>query len=273
MSDASKFGQIVNLETGEVVVEMFGPPQAAGRDDLSGALYALSELLARGYAMDGMHGGLGGAFSWGVNFENEVFLMVPDYQDAKCNCGFRKRADEWHEVHKHKSFCYSVIIRRIERNWEHANGENIADRMKRFSIIAKRIYELRGIPWNDGWGTAIYCDCGVTQEAKAWFAVNDHKFRCPHRVPNFWHKRTGLEVRWYKSIGRDMVIEPKEASAETITIAIREAFESIPEEVRNKAQQDHDAEHTPEAEESKEVNYSMMFITALILEFAEKNQA
>ena len=36
MSDASKFGQIVNLETGEVVVEMFGPPQAAA--DLSACL-------------------------------------------------------------------------------------------------------------------------------------------------------------------------------------------------------------------------------------------
>ena len=255
----SELGKIIDPETGEVLVEMSGPPQAAGKEDLSGALYALSELLARGYEMDGMHGGLGGPFSWGVNFENDVFLMAPDYQDAKCNCGFSKRADEWHDAHKHKGFCYSVTIRRLERRWEHATAAGISEGLRRFPVIAKRICELRGIPWDNGWGSGVHCDCGIEQEVKAWFAANGHEFRCPIDLPNFWHKRTGLEVRWYKSIGRDMEIKPEHATAEIVSAALREAFESIPEEIRNKAQQDHDAEHTPEAEEEKSLDLGLMF--------------
>ena len=34
MSSASEFGRIVNSDSGEVLVQMFGPPRAAGREDL-----------------------------------------------------------------------------------------------------------------------------------------------------------------------------------------------------------------------------------------------
>lgn len=259
MSKAGNLGKIVDSETGEVLVQMFGPPQAAGEGGLSGALYALSETLIRGHEIEGLHGGLAGEFSWGVPYENDVFLMSPDYQDAECDCGFRQRADDWHKAHKHSGQCYSVYIRRLERRWEKSNKANISERLDRFPVVSKRICELRGIPWNNGWGSGVHCDCGVKEQAEAWYAVNDHEFRCPHRVPNFWHKRTGLEVRWYKSIGRDMKLLPENIRAEDIAAAIQESFESIPEEIRRKSREAHDADHTQEAEEQREMSCALMF--------------
>jgi hypothetical protein len=249
-------GQVINEQSGEVLVEMFGPPQPEGREDLGGALYSLSECLARGFETEGMHGGLAGAYSWGVEFENDVFLMHPDYQDAECDCGFRKLADDWHEAHRHKGTCYSVVVYRLRRAWEHANGDK-ACLSRRFDRVMKRLCKLREIPWDNGRGCLVHCDCGVDGLCREFFSTHGHEFRCPHRLPNFWHKDSGLEVRWYKSIGRDMKILPEGVSIDIVRTAIRESFESIPEEVRNKAQESHESEHTPEAKAAQEESFAI----------------
>jgi hypothetical protein len=63
---------------------------------------------------------------------------------------------------------------------------------------------------------------------------------------NFLHKRSGLKIRWYKWIGRDMEVDPETISNENLATAMRECFESIPAEVRERAQAEHDYEHTAE---------------------------
>lgn len=73
MSDRTTLGKIVNAKSGEVLCELFGPPNAvnAGADTVEGALYAISEILARGLSLDC------GRFGDGVEYENDVFLMHP----------------------------------------------------------------------------------------------------------------------------------------------------------------------------------------------------
>lgn len=80
---ATKLGEIKNAETGETIVEMIGPATAASNGDaLSLGLYALSEMIIRGLQPDKDDGGgMGGRFGYGAKFENEVFMMQPDYQD------------------------------------------------------------------------------------------------------------------------------------------------------------------------------------------------
>ena len=67
----NKLGHAVNTETGETVMEVFGPPNALteGADILSQLLYGLSEVVIRGLLPDQGGGGLGGEFGYGAYFD------------------------------------------------------------------------------------------------------------------------------------------------------------------------------------------------------------
>lgn len=72
------------------------------------------------------------------------------------------------------------------------------------------------------WGE---CDCGWSEKEWAWHEKTQgkpdydehwkvflkdnpgHSPQCALELPNFLHKRTGFEVRWYKWIGRDNEIK------------------------------------------------------------------
>jgi hypothetical protein len=69
----------------------------------------------------------------------------------------------------------------------------------RAAIVAD-IYRERGLtPEPSQW----LCTCGVDQRARQTDEMG-HRKTCAVELPNFLHKRTGLEVRWYKYIGRSM---------------------------------------------------------------------
>lgn len=49
----------------------------------------------------------------------------------------------------------------------------------------------------------------------------------PHQgAPNFWHKKTGVRIWWYKYIGRDMIIYTPPTSSKKLNIpkTIKECF-------------------------------------------------
>lgn len=170
MSDRTTLGKIVNAKSGEVLCQLFGPPNAAnaGVDTVAGALYAVSEILSRGMSL-ARNDGLGGRFGYGVEYENDVFMMHPF-------CWCEKESCQW---------CY---------------GE----------------------------------------------------------APNFKHKATGLEIHWYKWIGRDMKYNRKTTGEEMGRI-FREVRDSIPPDAIRKAIAEHEAENTPEAlQKAKECQHAML---------------
>lgn len=170
MSDRTTLGKIVDTKSGEVLCELFGPPNAvnAKANTVEGALYAISEILARGLSID-CDDGPGGRFGDGVEYENDVFLMHP--------------------------FCW--------------------------------------------------CE----KESCQW---------CSGEAPNFRHKSTGLEIRWYKWIGRDMEYNRETTSGEMSRI-FREVWDSIPPVAIRKAIAEHEAENTPEAlQKAKECQHAML---------------
>lgn len=72
------------------------------------------------------------------------------------------------------------------------------------------VFAMRRYYWGD-------CDCGFEEREIAfddtnpseedymkWLHENSHLDSCALVLPNFLHKRTGLEIRWYKYIGRGM---------------------------------------------------------------------
>lgn len=79
----NKLGRAINSQTGETVMEMFGPPNAFtdGSDGISKGIYFLSETIIRGLMPDKRGGFLGGEFGYACEYENDIFRIFPDYQD------------------------------------------------------------------------------------------------------------------------------------------------------------------------------------------------
>lgn len=59
---------------------------------------------------------------YGAKFENDVFFMCPDYQDAECDCGFDKIAEDWHAANPCASSCYHNVRHSRLRAWEQDNN-------------------------------------------------------------------------------------------------------------------------------------------------------
>jgi len=76
-------------------------------------------------------------------------------------------------------------------------------RRKAEDRIMRELCREHKIPWNKAWGAMVHCTCGVQERATAYFATEGHYPTCALELPNFRHHASGLEVRWYKWIGRD----------------------------------------------------------------------
>lgn len=270
----NKLGKVVDSDSGKTVMEIFGPPNALieGAHPLARLLYDLSEVIIRGLRPETAHGCLGGEFGYAPVFENDVFSMRPDYQDIECNCGFDKIAEEWHETHPHSSTCYYTEVyeidfdnhearRKCDEAIEKRNGfpfmskesDEVQKEAKYWSrkhrnwkdSVLKKLCKKHNIPWKDGYGCMVHCDCGQEELRKEFFTTNDHDPKCELTLPNFCHKSSGFEVRWYKWIGRDMETN-RDITSEGLGRIFTECWESIPLEAREKAQAEHDHENTPE---------------------------
>lgn len=173
----------------EPLIQFFRAPNATDPDasDLSKGLRQLSELLYRAYKQEG-HGGLGGQFGYGADFENEVFMMHHYCWCEKPEC----------------LWCTIWLSNEVECTEEAATTHR-----------DKQTKEVR-------------------EKYGDWPAQHPG-------APHFWHKASGLQVRWYKWIGRDM-----ETSTEAYNLPqiLAECIESIPADLRAQAEKDHAHENT-----------------------------
>lgn len=135
---------------------------------------------------------------YGAHFENEVFSMRPFYW-GDCDCGYDSLESQWCDANPHAEDCYYRKAQAIP----YARDSNRDERLK--ALCAE--YQ---IPWNDGLGCMVHCTCGQEARWLDWSATHGHAKTCCIAVPNFHHKPSGLEVRWYKYMGRGMEYEPAE---------------------------------------------------------------
>jgi len=259
-----KFATFVNKETGEILMEAFGPPNARlDGDSLSEAIYALSETLIRGWKPEKRGGFFGGDFGYGVDYENDVFLMHPDYQDSKCKCGHDRARRRMEKQHIHSEDCFTSIVQRKLALWPEPCLINCSSRWDLEEKMVLRLGESFGLQKANQWD----CTCGVDQKRRAWFDEHPHDFRCPIVLPQFWYKPTNLKVDWYKYIGRDM-----EPSSPLNSDQFREIFltcwESIPEEIRAAALRDEKEEQAnrPSEEERRVLDGHMFAVIERVMQ-------
>lgn len=144
------------------------------------------------------------AEKYGLAFENDLFLMHPDYSEVECECGHSQKADAWHEDNRHADDCYDSIRETRFAEYDRINSRLDYDtKHKAKAAICQGLCAQFGIPWDDGKGSYCHCTCGQQQRCEQWFAENDHDFRCPVALPNFWYKPLDFRVTWYKYIGRE----------------------------------------------------------------------
>lgn len=72
----------------------------------------------------------------------------------------------------------------------------------------RRQIELK---YDPEWSWQYQCTCGQAERHEQWQKLHEHVKPCDHwwgGQPNFLHKPSGLEVSWYKYIGRDTKVTP-----------------------------------------------------------------
>lgn len=214
-------------------IEIITPPRADQSKMIDFGLVALTEAIAQVDAERVGHGCLGGEFGYGAHWDNDVFTMRTYYW-GDCDCGADEREAEWSKVHKHADDCYRHKVAAdllaaggtrsdfSDTYIERPDSISYTDWGKIEDEARKRWCRHFGLSFPQG--CAVHCTCGHDKLYAAWAKDNGHRPTCALELPNFLHKRTGMEVRWYKWIGRDMeaVNVPKDAAA-----VFRECMESL----------------------------------------------
>lgn len=155
------------------------PPIATG--NIAEDLCRLTEYLdSNGH--EAAKGLLGGEWGYGAEYVCDVFEMHP-YWWGECECGFDVRMWMWESEHPHAADCYQSVL-------------TLQDPME-----PEKLAKEWGLP---RFGCMVHCTCGTRDARLKWLATDDHEPGCPEVRPNFWHKPSGLEIRWYKYLARDM---------------------------------------------------------------------
>ena len=173
-------------------------------------------------------------------FENDVFI-IRSYYWGDCECGYEEVVDKWDEENEHKLECYQIdykALKQVEmelRNevhkrravhteleveepapgaiimgWESVGDEwTDEDRaeLKGISewerIERKALCKKHGIPWNDGYGSAVHCTCDYQARWDKFSKHNDHAADCPIVLPTLHYLPADFKLDWYKYPLRD----------------------------------------------------------------------
>jgi len=213
-------------------LQIITPPIADPADILDGGLVELTKAIDMIDPDVVAHGALGGSYGYGAQYENDVFVMRPFYW-GDCDCGYDDRESEWSDTHKHSDECYQSEMKRRLIARGGIKGAWGVDRPDACSYDQWRAIEreimndlcaMHGL--DPHFGSAVHCTCDHRKIWVKWSSENGHREQCSLQLPNFRHKATGLEVRWYKRIGRGMEVDHPEGA--DIAAILRECMASLP---------------------------------------------
>lgn len=188
---------------------------AKNMDALAVVLERITEMLHKRDPDSVAHGILGGMFGYGGDWSSSVFDMRPFYW-GDCDCGYEQKEEAWSRAHKHTEDCYQSAFKReavaagasLHPEWGWVQWPDSWS-FDRYHKIETRIYKAlckkHGLSFEAGYGN--HCTCYHGKAWRDWSKDNHHLPTCSLELPNFKHHASGLEVRWYKYIGRDMKAE------------------------------------------------------------------
>lgn len=197
----------------------------SNESSVSQMLVDLTEAIEKSGDEIAVQGILGGTYGYGAWFKNDVFEMRP-YWWGDCECGHDKKAWAWSDAHDHKSDCYQSLRNELcyvkgenGQYWDHKEGHGWTK-----CSCDEDLCKKMGLSYPAG--SAIHCTCDYDTLWAEWSKGNQHDPECGFVAPNFKHIATGIEVRWYKYIGRGMELSKDLSKSEWRKI-FNECFESL----------------------------------------------
>ena len=165
-------------------------------DYISQTFRQLTEAIHNHKLADASGYGLGGEFGYGVDFENDVFMIHRycwcDKDNClwcmSCTCPLEARIFHYFVDNNEVSFeeWLDFYKRNISLSSLDTNREAISNQ-----INQRRSESCEEYP-------ELFCDfCAGKHEV---YLLSGQKGVA---APNFWHKKSGFRVWWYKWIGRD----------------------------------------------------------------------
>lgn len=230
------------------IIKIITPPTASTDIDMD--LVNLTEYLVKKKKVDRIGGFLGGEFGYGCNYKNKVFEMKPYYW-GDCDCGWDEFYNEDDFKEKHKDNCYQSLVDKklVENGWvvrDFGSFETLEapEKMSWYEVgkiedkIRKKYCKKFNLSFPSG--CAIHCTCDRDKKLEKFYKEKviefrgksnklddeglpeSHKDSCSLILPNFKHYKSGLEIRWYKWVGRDMEYNKKVSNKEW-----RKIFEEV----------------------------------------------
>ena len=209
------------------------PP--VSEDSISNSLRDLTQILEEHTGRDNVQGILGGRHGYGVEFKNEVFEMHPFYW-GDCICGHAEQQDDFYDELKHEDSCYQTELTNaliaegykltqwgtLDDDTEWSDKQKDRETTRKFysfkSTKAKELSIKHG--FDPEVGIYVHCNCSYNEHSKKWHEENTHSDECPIDWPNFRHFASGVEITWYKYIGRDMQINKEVTIQEWLAIFV-----------------------------------------------------
>ncbi len=201
---------------GKVEIRLVVPP--TDESALSEALRWLTQQ-AHQHGADKSGGVFGGEFGYGANCENDVFLMHPFCwcESETCLwCGGSHCLRLDFEDIQHAPTCYQERLQALKQKYGRQDewGWDVPIGHKPYARDRRAL--CRELGCDPKFGSEIHCTCGAKDARQRQYDACQcdwhlgrgiYRFGPAKNAPHFWHKPTGLQVRWYKYIGRDMEID------------------------------------------------------------------
>lgn len=152
-------------------------------------------------------------FGYGQEFKNDVF-ETHRYYWGDCTCGYEEKEAGWGKQNRHRESCYQELVKdELERRgWHRDEGGHIEspegllwdEERKIQDEVREKYCKQFELPFPQG--CAVHCTCDHRERWAEFVSQNNHDPECPIVLPNFRHLPSGMEVRWYKYIGRGMSV-------------------------------------------------------------------
>ena len=212
---------------------------AVSDDLVSNLMIALTKNIKESGNEIAEQGFLGGEYGYGADYKNNVFEMRPFYW-GDCTCDYDDLRNTWEKTNKHDKDCYQALFREMHYvNYGGDNGWNFDTKPghgrdpETFDDICDCIdilYKQFKIP-KGTIGSHVHCTCMRDINYANFLKTIIHADECQMDKPNFKHYASGVEVEWYKYIGRDMEYDDK-VSVEKWVEIFKECIESLSSAVK-----------------------------------------
>ena len=195
-------------------------------------LCMIADVIAefRGYSYgDYGYGNLLTSNSGEPDYINDVFEMRPYYW-GDWVCHYDTVRSVWEEKNRHTQDCYQTVYHEKHYvdyagdggwNFDLKEGHDWSGKCG----CIEETCALFGID-PEAPGGAVHCTCNRTNEYVNFVKTISHADNCEMDKPNFKHYASGIEVEWYKYIGRSMEYD-QEVPIEKWVEVFKECIDSI----------------------------------------------